>query len=117
MQFVFLAVCCLLGLNCARDFEANNEQFDSVKWKLHDLRARGRMANDLLTRGLLEGKSPQEVREFLGEPDNITHAGVMEYKTDPGAWLGGANNGPWIHYLNIEYGNEDGHVARAYITD
>lgn len=117
MQFAFLAACCLFALDCTRDFKANNVQFDAVKWKTGNLRERGRMTNDLLTQVVLESKSPEEVHELLGEPDNINHAGAMEYKTDPGAWPGGANNGPWIHYLHVEFGKADGRVERAYITD
>ena len=116
-RFTVLVALCLLAVSCTRDFKANNHQFDSERWKTKDLRERGQMTDDLLTRKLLEEKSAEEVRLLLGEPDNIDYAGVMEFKTDPGAWREGANNGPWIHYLHVEFGNDDGLVRRAYITD
>ena len=117
VRFALIALCCLFAFSCARDFKANNEKFDSVKWKTRDLRERGRMTDDLLVQSLLNGKSPEDVRSLLGEPENITKAGVMEYETDPGAWLGGANNGPWIHYLIVEFGKVDNRVERSYIID
>lgn len=117
VPFAFLAICCFFLGSCTRDFKANNVQFDATKWKTRDLRERGRMTNDLLTRDLLAGKSSDELRSRLGEPENIDRVGSFEYFTDPGAWLGGANNGPWIHYLHIEFEQENGRVNRAYITD
>ncbi len=116
-RLTFIAITCLFVISCTRDFKANSEKFDSAKWKTHDLRERGRMTDDLLAHSLLVGKSPMEVRSLLGEPENITKAGLLEYETDPGAWLGGANNGPWIHYLIIEFGSQDGRAIKAYIID
>jgi hypothetical protein len=115
VRCTLLTFCCFLAFSCTRDFKANNLQFDSVKWKTRELRARGQMTKDLLSRDYLAGKLNQEVLGILGEPENIDNAGSFEYKTDPGAWLGGANNGPWIHYLHVEY--SDGRVVRSYITD
>jgi len=75
------------------------------------------MTQDLLVTNHLQGKSRAEVREILGEPDNINNAGQFEYQTDPGAWMGGANNGPWIHWLHVEFATPNSGVATAYITD
>jgi hypothetical protein len=117
IHFTLVAVCVIVASCFTRDFKGNIEQFDSSKWKTHDLRERGRMTNDLLTRDLLKGRSSEEVRELLGEPDNVNRNGELEYETDPGAWLGGANNGPWIHYLHVDFGKPGDRVDKAYITD
>lgn len=115
--FFVLAICCLATLSCTRDFRSNNDRFEPEKWKTHEMRARGQMTKNLLDQNILVGKLPDEVRELLGDPENIDHSGTFEYQTDPGAWLGGANNGPWIHYLHVEYAKADGRATRAYMTD
>jgi hypothetical protein len=113
---LLIAIYFLLSVGCTRDLKANSERFESSRWKTSDLRERGRMTKDLVGRELLNGMLSDEVREMLGDPDNVTHAGEFEYRTDPGSWMSGANNGPWIHYLNVEFG-EDHRVRKAYMTD
>lgn len=75
------------------------------------------MTMDLLSKNILEGRSKPEIVNLLGEPENTDKMGGMEYFTDPGAWIGGANNGPWIHYLHIEFGQSDNRVNKVFVAD
>ena len=116
-RIVGIVFWCVFALACTRDFKSNRETFDSGVWKTRDLRERGRMTNDLLSKNLLEGKGRAEIVELLGEPENTDKMGSMEYFTDPGAWIGGANNGPRIHYLHIEFGQTDNKVNKVFVAD
>jgi hypothetical protein len=115
--FIGFVTFCQLLVACNRDFKSNGLAFDSNVWKSGNLRERGRMTNDLLSKNLLTGKSSKEVFELLGKPENTMNNGTMEYSTDPGSWMSGANDGPWIHYLNIEFDNAKERVSKAFITD
>jgi hypothetical protein len=46
-----------------------HSRFDSGAWKQDAAGVRRQMAEDLIDRGLLVGKTPAEVRTLLGEPD------------------------------------------------
>jgi hypothetical protein len=61
----------------------NNRQFDSAVWMKSDARARGRMSQDLVNRKVLLGKSVDEVKAVLGQPD-FTYPSALQYKIDLG---------------------------------
>lgn len=65
----------LLGATACSFVLQNNERFDSVKWKNGNRHIRGQMSYDIQKSNLLIGKSSEEVRELLGEPDFITEFG------------------------------------------
>src|SRR4249919_3285536 len=47
-------------------------KFDSKRWKAGRASTRGSMVYDLMGHDLLHDKSPSEVRELLGKPDNCS---------------------------------------------
>jgi hypothetical protein len=62
----------------------NNKSFDSAAWLKADMRARGRMCEDLVDRRLLIGEPVTEAKRLLGEPDK-TYAGfILSYNIDLG---------------------------------
>lgn len=61
----------------------NNKSFDSAAWLKGDLRARGRMCEDLVQRKILIGQSADEAQRLLGPPDN-EYPGALSYKIDLG---------------------------------
>src|SRR6267142_6643140 len=60
----FLLVTVVLG-SC----DTPPRKFDSAEWKAGDATTRGSMAQDLIDRKLLIGKSRAEVEGLLGKPD------------------------------------------------
>jgi hypothetical protein len=78
------------------------KKFDSEQWKNGDYQTRGEMAEDLW--GLIKNpkeewkKSPEEVRQILGEPDFMTEAECCEARR---------GHSPqklelWLYYLEIQ---------------
>ena len=61
----------------------NNRRFDSAVWLKSDARARGRMSQDLVDRSILLGKSVEEAKAVLGQPD-FTYPSALQYKIDLG---------------------------------
>ena len=61
----------------------NNHRFDSAVWMKSDARARGRMSQDLVDRKVLLGKSVDEAKAVLGQPD-FTYPSALQYKIDLG---------------------------------
>ena len=61
----------------------NNKSFDSAAWLKSDMRARGRMCEDLVERRLLVGQPASEAKRLLGEPDK-TYTGMLSYNIDLG---------------------------------
>lgn len=66
---VGLFVCLFAGLrySCVVGFDP--VAFQESAWKVADRESRGHMADDLYGRGLIIGKTTDEVREILGDPD------------------------------------------------
>jgi hypothetical protein len=52
--------------------------FTAERWRAGSLEQRGRMAADLCASGVLRGKTREEVRDLLGEPDR-DFADAIEY--------------------------------------
>jgi hypothetical protein len=46
-----------------------SRKFDSLEWRSGDASVRGAMAQDIVDRKLLDGKSRTEVEDLLGKPD------------------------------------------------
>jgi hypothetical protein len=61
----------------------NNRRFDSAIWLKSDARARGRMSQDLVDGKTLLGKSVDEAKAVLGQPD-FTYPSALQYKIDLG---------------------------------
>jgi hypothetical protein len=75
-----LLIAVLLASGCG-----NNRRFDSNTWLKSDARERGRMSEDLVNSRILIGKTIEEARQVLGEPD-FTYPSAFQYKIDLG-WL------------------------------
>lgn len=73
-------------------------EFEHAAWLRGDVRDRGRMVEDLVDRKLLDGKSMEEVMDFLGSPDAVRDDGMIEYTVDTGTkfWFE-----TWYHRLSI----------------
>ena len=63
----------------------NDKSFDSAAWLKGDMRARGRMCDDLVKRKILIGQTADEAQRLLGQPDKA-YATALSYKIDLG-WL------------------------------
>jgi hypothetical protein len=61
----------------------NNESFNSAAWLKGDMRARGRMCEDLVRRKILNGQTDAEAQRLLGPPDQA-YARTLSYKIDLG---------------------------------
>ena len=61
----------------------NSESFDSAAWLKGDMRARGRMCDDLVKRRILIGQPVDEAQRLLGKPDE-SYASVLSYRIDLG---------------------------------
>ena len=63
----------------------NTKTFDSAAWLKGDLRARGRMCEDLVARKVLIGQPVAEAKRLLGEPNKTyAAAGILSYNIDLG---------------------------------
>jgi hypothetical protein len=58
-------------------------EFEHSAWLRGDIRERGRMVEDLVNQGILDGKSMEEVRDFLGPPDAVRDR-TLDYTVDTG---------------------------------
>ena len=58
----------ILLCGCGR----SDSKFNSKEWKAGGSSSRGAMVQDLMEHDLLRDKSPSEVRELLGKPDDCT---------------------------------------------
>ncbi len=74
MTLVFLLAAC-----------GNDKWFDSAAWLKSDMRARGRMCDDLVKRKILIGQTADETQRLLGPPDKA-YPTALSYKIDLG-WL------------------------------
>jgi hypothetical protein len=61
----------------------NNKRFDSDLWLKADMRERGRMCEDLVKGKTLIGKSNDDTRRLLGEPEK-DWGHVIQYNIDLG---------------------------------
>jgi hypothetical protein len=61
----------LAAIVCCGCTQADSK-FDSKRWKAGRASTRGSMVYDLMGHDLLHDKSPSEVKELLGKPDNCT---------------------------------------------
>ena len=86
---VFIA---LFGLGCGlvknpfRDY--SQKPFNSAEWLKGDAIERGRMYLDVFKSRSLDGKSPDEVRKLLGEPDKKQTVEEREV---------------WLYYVEHQY--------------
>ncbi|MBI1761044.1 MAG: hypothetical protein HYR56_06360 [Acidobacteria bacterium] len=89
----------------------NNKMFDSAAWLQGNLRARGRMCEDLVQRKLLLGQPVAEAHRLLGPP-NKDYGSVLSYNID----LGWPFKDP-IHYgLQVRL-DQDRKVREVKIVD
>ena len=87
-----VAVIALFGLGCGlvknplRDY--SQKTFNSADWLKGDATERGRMYGDVFSSRLLDGKSPDDVKKLLGEPDKKQ---TVE------------NREVWLYYVEHQY--------------
>lgn len=103
--FLALALVCLLAA-CG-----NDKSFDATAWQQGDARTRGSMAEDLVDREILLGRSAGTVEQLLGPADK-DYAGALVYKID----LGWPFKDPSHYALNV-YLDADRKVREAQIVD
>jgi hypothetical protein len=65
-QFLALVIAALFFGSCG----TSPRQFDSNEWKAGSPSVRGAMAQDIMDRKLLTGKSHAEIETLLGKPDS-----------------------------------------------
>ena len=70
-----LALTCSVLSACS----VSSRDFNSGEWKTGDASSRGSMVQSLIDHKTLIGKSPSEVQDLLGPPDN-KEIGSFEYK-------------------------------------
>jgi hypothetical protein len=107
----------LLSAGCGRTDVQTEESpaavhapFDSGAWKADAPGVRNRMAEDLISRQLLIGKSPAEVKALLGAPDRDAQ-GLMDYFV----FSGPVNSGRPAYVVRVEFDHHADHVADARI--
>ena len=89
----------------------NNKSFDSEAWMKADRRERGRMSEDLVKRKILIGKTVDEAKRVLGQPDK-DYVAALEYRID----LGWPMKDP-IHYGLQVHLDQDRKVREVKIVD
>jgi hypothetical protein len=89
----------------------NDKLFDSDAWLKGDIRARGRMSDDLVKRKILIGQTADEAQRLLGPPDDA-YPTALSYKIDLG-WLFKDPK----HYGLLVYLDERRIVREARIVD
>lgn len=72
MTLVFMSAAC-----------GNNKSFDSAAWLQGDMRARGRMCEDLVNRKILIGQTVDVAQRLLGRPDK-DYGSALSYNIDLG---------------------------------
>ncbi len=114
--FIFIIAIVLVSCNkkneCTINIQ-NKETFDSSKWFNGNERIRGSMAQDLIDKGILEGKSKNDIKNFLGPPDK-ENAQYIIYIIDVGIKFGET---PWPYYLNIRLDTKTSLFIEAIISD
>lgn len=89
----------------------NNKLFNSAAWLKGDMRARGRMCEDLVKRKSLIGQPADEAQRLLGQPDKH-YASALSYKID----LGWPFKDP-KHYGLLVHLDEKRNVREVRIVD
>jgi hypothetical protein len=100
MSLVFLPSAC-----------GNNRKFDSTAWLQNDARTRGRMSQDLVDSKLLIGKTVEEAKRVLGQPD-YSYPTALQYHID----LGWAFKDPKHYGLQVHF-DEKRLVREVKIVD
>ena len=106
---IFILFNLFVGCN-ANSKEGSEIPFVSSQWKSGDQRLRAQMANDLLQKNILSGKSESEILDILGSPDEkspnrFTYFLETEFM------------GPWRMFLNVDFKDSTKKVHSAWITD
>lgn len=68
-----LFVCLFAGLRCYCFVGFKPVAFEESTWKAADREQRGHMADDVVDRKILMGRTADEVCEILGDPDDNQH--------------------------------------------
>jgi len=88
----------VMGLVLVATACGNNRPFDSAAWLKADARARGRMSENLVNSKILIGKTSEEAKQVLGQPD-FTYPTALQYKID----LGWAFKDPNTYGLQVHF--------------
>jgi uncharacterized lipoprotein YehR (DUF1307 family) len=105
------ALLLVVVLVCSLAACGNNKPFDSAAWLKGDMRARGRMCEDLVKRKMLIGQTAEEAQRLLGKPDK-DYGSTLSYKIDLGWPFKDAK-----HYGLLVYLNENRNVHGVQIVD
>jgi hypothetical protein len=89
----------------------NNEPFDSNAWLKGDMRARGRMCEDLVKSKTLIGQTANEAQRLLGQPDK-DYGRALSYKIDLG-WPFKDHK----HYVLLVHLDDNRNVREVQIVD
>ena len=105
----------LVILSCETKTQSykNDIPFNIEKWKAGNLRAKGKMTDNLLADSILIGKTKSEVLKMLGEPDQQTSSRIY-YTVDPGIKY---MNGAWTYWLSIDFDTITGKVKEVRLAD
>jgi len=87
--------------------------FSPEQWKAGNPRLRGRMVKDLMVRGLMIGRSADEVREMLGSPDQKGDF-KWKYTVDMGHRIVLT---PWNYDLTLIFSSPTGGVSTVELRD
>jgi hypothetical protein len=91
----------------------HRRSFAAERWTAGDMRARGQMVQDLMTKKLLEGKTRSEVVALLGTADQVSTNSV-EYRVDVGKkFLGGR----WNYRLVVQFEDRGNKVRDVKLLD
>ena len=91
----------------------HGRSFAAEQWAAGDMRARGQMVQDLVTRKLLEGKTRAEVESLLGAADQASTNSV-EYRVDVGTRFVGSR---WNYRLVVHFEDQGNKVRDVLLID
>ncbi len=111
--FAALAVCAVLLAGCGGGSpDASGTEFDARAWKQGDGKVRARMAQNLVEKRTLVGKSKIGVISLLGKPDQASTESFAYFFDSGDADRPGSR-----YYVHVEFGPRGQRVKDAWITD
>jgi hypothetical protein len=91
----------------------HRRSFAAEQWAVGDMRARGQMVQDLMTRKLLDGKTRPEVETLLGKADQAS-TNSLEYRVDVGTRFLGSR---WNYRLVLHFEDQRNKVRDVLLID
>jgi hypothetical protein len=96
-----------------RDPFFHRRSFAADKWAHGDMRVRGQMVQDLVSKKLLDSKTRPEVEALLGPPDS-TSTNSVEYRVDIGMRFMGRR---WGYRLVVHFEEQANKVRDVLLID